>query len=322
MPAETRVIVLGTPAFAVPVLRALVAAPKITVVLVVTQPDRPAGRGRRLVAPPLKLAATEAGLPCFQPERLRGPAALQQLRAAQPDLFVIAAYGQLLHQPVLDIPPHGCLNVHPSLLPRHRGPAPIAAAILAGDPETGVSIMLTERGLDTGPVLTQQRLPLTENDTTASLTPRLAELGATLLVETIPPWLRGTLTPQPQDETRATTSRLLQRDDGAIDWTQPANTIARQIRALNPWPRAFTFAAHRRLLLLDATVATTTSTHATGRQWQPGMVARDEHGHFLVHTGAGLVLVREAQLEGRRRMAGPALLRAHQELPGLVLGPV
>lgn len=306
-----RVVFLGTPDFALPPLRALHAAPGIDVALVVTQPDRPSGRGRRLTPPPAKVFAEEHGIPVFQPDRLRGPAALGRLREAAADLYVIAAYGQILRQAVLDIPPHGCLNVHPSLLPRHRGPAPIAAAILAGDAETGVTIMLTDRGMDTGPILAQRSVPLGRRETTASLTPALFDLGAELLLDTIPRWVRGEIEPRPQDERRATVSRLFTTADGLVDWRRPALDLERQIRALNPWPRAFTFAGARRLILLAAL-----ALDGEPAADPPGTVRRAPDGQLQVATGAGHLLVTEVQPEGRRAVDAATYLRSHPDLIG------
>lgn len=309
--SPVRVVFLGTPEFAVPALRALIADPVIAVVLVVTQPDRPAGRGRHLTPPPVKVLAETHGLPVFQPERLRGPEVLARLRDADADLFVIAAYGQLLRQAVLDIPRRGCLNVHPSLLPRHRGAAPIPAAILAGDGETGVTIMLTDRGMDTGPILTQERVPLGRDETTASLTPQLAERGAELLVRTIPAWVSGAIVPQAQDEATATGSRTFTRADGALDWSRPALDLERQVRALNPWPRAYTFDRGKRLLVLNA--------HATERPasaLHPGTVLDGLSGELLVATGDGVLRLDEVQPEGRRPLAGETFLRGNAGVVG------
>ncbi|HEX5505096.1 MAG TPA: methionyl-tRNA formyltransferase [Thermomicrobiales bacterium] len=311
-----RVVFLGTPDFAIPILRALVASPLVAVALVVTQPDRPAGRGRRLTPPPVQAAATAAGLDVYQPERLRGVAALDRLAAAAADLFVIAAYGQLLRPAVLALPPRGCLNVHPSLLPRHRGPAPVAAAILAGDRETGVTIMLTDAGMDTGPILAQRRLPLTGRETTAGLTPALFDLGADLLIETIPAWLGGALTPTPQDESRATVSRLFAREDGRVDWRRPASEIARRVRALNPWPRAYTYFAGARLLLLDAREGDAGTPAA---EVDPGTVVGATAEGFLVRAGEGAVLVTEVQAAGRRPVAAREFARANPALRGAIL---
>lgn len=317
-PAPLRVVFLGTPDFALAPLRALQTDPGIDVALAVTQPDRPSGRGRRLTPPPVKVFAEEHGVPVFQPERLRGTAVLARLREAAAGLFVIAAYGQILRQDVLDIPAHGCLNVHPSLLPRHRGPAPIAAAILAGDPETGVTIILTDRGMDTGPILAQRRVPLGRHETTASLTPALFDLGAALLLDTIPRWVRGEIVPRPQDEGRATVSRRFSTADGLIDWRRPALDLERQIRALNPWPRAYTYTGRRRLILLAARAL---DQAAFGEA--PGTVRRAPDGQLRVATGDGWLLVTQVQPEGRRPLDAATYLRSHPEAIGgrLTVGP-
>jgi methionyl-tRNA formyltransferase len=308
-PGRVRVVFHGTPEFAVSSLRALHGSPRTEVALVVTQPDRPAGRGRRLTPSAVKAFALERGLPVFQPERLRGPEVVERLRAADADLFVIAAYGQILRQAVLDIPRHGCLNVHPSLLPRHRGSSPIAAAILAGDERTGVTIMLTDRGMDTGPILAQEVVPLGREGTTASLTPRLADLAADLLLRTIPGWVAGEIAPQPQDEGAATLSRLFTKEDGALDWSRPALELERQVRALNPWPRAYTFANGKRLLVLLA--------HAVDEAGPgtPGTVFAGPGRMLLVATGDGALRFDLVQPEGGREVSGQQYLGNN---PGLV----
>jgi methionyl-tRNA formyltransferase len=313
-PGAIRVVFLGTPEFAVPSLRALRQSPHIEVVLVVTQPDRPAGRGRRLAPSAVKAYALAQDLPVFQPERLRGNEVLDRLRAADPDLLVIAAYGQLLRQAVLDIPRHGCLNVHPSLLPRHRGSSPVAAAILAGDERTGVTIMLTDRGMDTGPILAQEAIPLGRDETTASLTPRLADLGAALLLRTVPGWVAGTIPSQPQDEAAATLSRQFVKEDGALDWTRPALDLERQVRALNPWPRAYTFANGRRLLVL---LARAVDDAAAGT---PGTIVAGAGKALLVATGSGALRLDLVQPEGGREVSGPQFLGNNQGLVGSQLG--
>ncbi len=312
-----RVVFLGTPELALPVFAALLAAPALEVVLAVTQPDRPAGRGRQLTPSPTRRLAEEHGVPVFQPERLRGEDALDRLRAVDADLFVITAYGQILRQTVLDLPRLGCLNVHPSLLPRHRGPAPIAAAILAGDEETGVTVMLTDRGMDTGPILTQTAVPLHAGETTASLTPQLIALGAELLLQTIPAWANGQLTPLPQDEAVATYSHTFTREDGLIAWERPARAIARQIRALNPWPRAYTFSAGKRLLLLDACEELTV---LPDDGMASGTVVAGAAWGLLVATGDGLLRLLEVQPEGRQAVSAATYLRGQRALIGRVLG--
>ena len=241
---ELRLVFMGTPDFAVPSLRALlslgdVAGRRARVVAVVTQPDRPAGRGGHIQASPVKVAALEAGVPVLQPGRLRRPEHVAELRAYSPDLIVVAAFAQILSREVLDMPAYGCLNVHASLLPRWRGAAPIAAAILAGDTTTGVTIMKMDAGLDTGPILAQRAETIRPDDTAATLTERLATLGASVLVDTLGPWVSGQITPRPQDEAQATLTRPLKREDGLIDWgATAAATVARMARAYDPWPGA------------------------------------------------------------------------------------
>src|SRR5258708_36432532 len=225
-----RIVFMGTPEFAVAPLRALAEAH--TVLGVVTQPDRPSGRGRPLEAPPVKQFAVQAGLPIIQPQRLRVPEALAQLQAWAPELIVVAAFDQILRPAVLDLPPHGCLNIHGSLLPRHRGAAPIAAAILAGDSQTGITIMRMDPGLDTGPMLASRGLDILPDDTTGTLTERLAPLGAGLLLDVIPDYLAGRLQPMTQDEPLATYTPQLKKEDGRLDFTRPVIELERRVRAL------------------------------------------------------------------------------------------
>ncbi len=232
-------VFIGTPAFAVPCLQRLVADGH-TITAVVTQPDRPAGRGRLPRPPAVKIAALKLGLPVLQPNTLRDPEVFSQLSALTPEAIVAVAYGQILRPELLAIPPRGVLNIHPSLLPRWRGASPIPAAILAGDEQTGVTIMLMDAGMDSGPILTQRPCPIDPADTTASLAEELSHVGAGLLAETLPRWLAGEIEPSPQDEARVTTCPLLRKEDGLIDWTLPATDIWRSVRAYNPWPGAHT----------------------------------------------------------------------------------
>ncbi len=234
---SARVVFMGSPEFSLPSLRALAA--NYQVVGVVTQPDRPAGRGRQLTPPPVKLLAMELGLPIIQPRRLREPEAIQQLRAWAPDVIVVAAFGQILRPEVLDLPPHGSINVHASLLPRWRGASPIVAAILNGDKETGITIMRMDPGLDTGPILSQRAVPIEPTDTAGSLAGKLAPLGAELLSETLPAYLAGKQQPRPQPEAGATSAPMLSKAEGELDFTQSATALERKVRAFNPWPGAF-----------------------------------------------------------------------------------
>jgi len=307
-----RVVYMGTPTFAVPALAAL--DDEYEVVGVVTQPDRPAGRGRRLAALPVKEEALARGLPVFQPRTLRTPEALAKLAGWQPDLIVVVAFGQILRAPVLELPAHGCLNVHASLLPAYRGAAPIAAAILAGETATGVTIMRLDEGMDTGPVLAQATCMIDAQDTTATLGVKLAELGARTLIETLPHWLAGRIQPQQQDEALATCCRPLVKTDGRLDWAQSAAALERRIRATDPWPGAYTTWRGQRLKVLAARPLP---------DWQggdqPGQVVVLETG-IGVTTGKGALELLEVQLAGKKPMAAGVFSRGQRGLVGGCLG--
>src|SRR5438876_10530722 len=232
------IVFLGTPTFAVPALVRLVED-RHRIAAVITQPDRSAGRSRQARPSPVKIAAQTLGLPVLQPESLRSPEFIEALRKLSPDVIVVAAYGQILRQSVLDIPARGVLNIHPSLLPRWRGASPIPAAILAGDERTGISIMLMDPGMDSGPLLAQTEVAIGDEDTTLSLSEWLASAGADLLARTLPHWLSGALSPKPQNDELATFCALLRKEDGVIDWGVPATEIWRRVRAYNPWPGAY-----------------------------------------------------------------------------------
>lgn len=303
-----RVIFMGTPGFAVPTLEAL--DDRHQVVAVVTQPDRPSGRGRKLSASPVKEAALSRGLEVYQPQTLGDSAAIQRLAGWQPEVVVVAAFGQILPPPVLELPHGGCLNIHGSLLPRYRGAAPISAAILAGDQETGVTVMLMDEGLDTGPILARARLPIGPSDTTATLAEKLAELGAQLLLDILPAWLDGQIAPQPQDEAQATYCRPLQKDDGRLDWTCSAHYLDRQVRACDPWPGAYTHWQGQRLKVLRV---------RPRPDWRgPGSV-----GHVVeldpgigVVTGSGALELLQVQLAGKKPMEVKVFIRGQQDFVG------
>lgn len=326
-----RIVFMGTPAFAVPSLHALLGLDAVggrpaRVVAVVTQPDRPAGRGGRVQPSPVKAAALDAAIPVLQPERLRRPESLAELRAFAPDLVVVAAFAQILSRDVLDVPSHGCLNVHASLLPRWRGASPIAAAILAGDTTTGVTIMRMDAGLDTGPILTQASESILDDDTTPTLSARLATLGARLLVETIEPWVQGELTPRAQDERQATLTRILRRENGRIDWAQlNAITVARMIRAYDPWPGAYTTLGGRLLKILGAEALDANADIAPGRILTRADAAPLLATHelpwpqMLVACRAGVLLVRRVQPEGKRPMDVADFMRGQRDVGGASL---
>ncbi|MBS1248882.1 MAG: Methionyl-tRNA formyltransferase [Chloroflexi bacterium] len=254
---ETKIVFMGTPDFALPTLRAL--AEKFDVAGAVTQPDRRAGRGREFRPPPVKVLAEELGIPVFQPQDINTPDALEQLSVWAPELIAVAAFGQILSPEVLDLPPQGCLNVHASLLPRWRGASPINAAILHGDEETGVTIMKMGQGLDSGPILSQRAVPIRAEDTAGSLFDTLAQLGADLLVETIPLYLMGALNPCSQGDKGATYAPLLNREDGELGFNQSAEFLARKIRAFHPWPGTYTFWKDQRFKILKAHAVPVTS---------------------------------------------------------------
>ena len=291
-----RVLFFGTPAFAVPSLSA-VARSAHPVVGVITQPDRSRGRGQTVQPEAVKLAALEHQLPIWQPDRLKDPALLETLGAERPDLGIVVAYGRLLPQALLDLPRLGCVNVHASLLPRWRGAAPIHRAILAGDRETGITIMRVVLALDAGPVLARVATPIDPHETSAALASRLAALGARLLVETVDLLAIGRVTEEPQDESGVTYAAKLERADSPIDWSRSAQSIHDQIRGLHPWPLAATSLAGRRVLLLRSMVASGEPVSDS-----PGTIVDVRPEGLVVAAGAGTVRVIELQPEGRRAM--------------------
>ena len=303
---------MGSPEFAVPSLRQLHA--QHTLVGVVTQPDRPSGRGKRLSEPAVKQAARELGLALIQPASLRQPEALSTLRAWSPDLVVVAAFGQILRKEVLEMPAHGCLNVHASLLPRHRGAAPVAAAILAGDEQTGVTIMQMDAGLDTGPIVAQREEPILPDDTAGSLSRRLAQIGAALLLEALPGYLAGQIRPRPQDDSQATYARPLRKEDGLLNWGSPATDLARRVRAYQPWPGAFAIWQGQPLKILRAHAA-------SGFSARPGLVL-DQPGGIAVGTGHGALVLEQVQPAGRRPMAATEFARGARNFIGSDLAAV
>jgi methionyl-tRNA formyltransferase len=309
-----RTVFMGTPEFAVATLRSLVADPGFELVGVVTQPDRLSGRGQQVAASAVKQAAVELDLPIFQPERLRDPGAFQTLSNWNPGLIVVAAFGQILRKPVLELPRYGCINVHASLLPRWRGAAPIQYAIRAGDPESGVTIMRMDEGLDTGPMLAQVKIPLAAAETAASLHDKLAVVGADLLIPTLHHYVDGTITPTPQPDAGITLAPTLTKQEGEINWTMPAFQIDRLVRAFNPWPGAYTFLGEDMLKIIAGDLLSQSFVVPI-----PGTVLKQENDLF-VQTGEGLYRVLEIQPAGKKKMTGQAYLAGHPEAPGTVLG--
>lgn len=298
-------VFMGTPGFAVPSLKALLDA-GAEILLVVTQPDRPRGRGRRVVSSPVKQLAQEKGLPVYQPEKVRSPEAVERIAAQAPACIVVVAYGQLLPAEILDMPPLGAVNVHASLLPKYRGPAPIHWALIQGEMETGVTTMLLDAGMDTGDILLQREAVIQPEETAGSLHDRLAEEGARVLVETLDLLKRGALEPKAQDSSQATYAPMLAKEDGRVDWHEDAKRICCRIRGLDPWPGGFTHWQGKRLKLFGCRALSISSTA------EPGTVIAAADNGLQVAVGKGAVLIETLQLEGRRPLAVTDFLRGHQ----------
>lgn len=308
-----RIVFMGTPEFAVPSLEAILRSGD-QVVGVVTQPDRPKGRGQQLVSPPVKLVAERAGIPILQPLKIRTPEFFQALSAWQPDLIAVAAYGRILHTPILRLPPMGCVNVHGSLLPKYRGAAPVQWAVINGETETGITTMLMDEGMDTGPMLLQEKLEIVPDDTAGTLAPRLAKLGGRLLVDTITQLKAGTLTPKKQDDGQATLAPILKKEDGLIDWTMSATALANRVRGLSPWPGAFTFFGEERWNIWKAVSNVAAATD------KPGTIVAVDKQTIMVSTGDGLLGIREIQIANSKRMSADQFLAGHRIPVGGQLG--
>lgn len=303
-----RTLFMGSPQVAVPALEQLIKN-KYNVVAVYTQPDRPAGRGRGLTVSPVKKAALELGLTVVQPDSLKRPEIIAQMAAFKPDITVVCAYGQILTQAVLDIPPKQCVNVHYSLLPRHRGASPVAAAILAGDEYSGVSIQLVRMKLDTGPLLASAATPIFPADTTETLSSKLSIIGAHLMIEALIGWVRGEITPQEQNESLATYFGQIKKEEGEIDWSQPAQEIWRRIRAFQPWPGCFTFWRGKQLKIKEARVVTA----ETGTDYGRVITLPEDTGGVGIITGSGILKVITLQYEGKRAMTAAEFIRGQRD---------
>jgi len=306
-----RLLFMGTPEDVVRVLDSLVSNPGTDVIGVYTPPDRPKGRGRGVGMPPVKVFALERGLPIFQPTSLRPEPAQQELADLRPDVIVVAAYGKLLPEAVLSTPAHGCLNIHPSMLPKYRGPSPVETAILNGETATGVTLMLLDEGMDTGPIIAQRGFPLSGSETAEHLTPALFQLGGELLLENLEPWMAGEVPAINQDAAQATLTSKLQRSDGEADWHLSAVELERHRRAFTPWPGLFTHWEGKVLKLLD--VAPLSPQSGAGQNPEPGRVLSIS-GHdspMAIATRDGLLEIRSVQLEGRRAQCAAEFLRGY-----------
>lgn len=310
-----KVVFMGSPQFAVPALEQL-AASGYRPAAVYTQPDRAAGRGRALLASPVKKAALARQLTVVQPTSLKRPEAIEQLAGFEPDLIVVAAFGQLLPKAVLEMPRRGCLNIHPSLLPKYRGASPVTAAILAGDRFSGVSVMLLDEGMDTGPVLARAQIPVSPTDTTASLGGKLSQVGARLLGEVVVGWTRGELEPGPQDDSQASYCQPVSKEEGEIDWRLPAVEIGRRVRAFYPWPGGYTRWRGKTLKIIEAAPLIEKTLASGGAV---GEVVAPEGGGLAVATGEGALAVLKLQLEGKQAMSAADFVRGQRDFIGSVL---
>jgi methionyl-tRNA formyltransferase len=307
-----KIVFMGTPDFAVPALEILIEN-AYEIAAVYTQPDREAGRGRHLVASPVKQVAMSHGIRVMQPESLKGEDVVGELTGLAPELVVVAAYGQILPRAILNLPRFGCVNIHPSLLPKYRGSSPVASAILQGDNVTGVTIMLLDAGMDTGPVLRQTKVPVSAEDTAGSLTAKLAQIGARLLLETLPGWLEGRITPQPQDEAQASYTKQIAKEDGEIDWKLSALELWKRVRAFDPWPGSYTRWKDKRLKVIQAVPV---DGEKKGEIGEVIALPQSAPAPVGVVTGGGILGLLRVQLEGKKDMSAAEFLLGQRDFIG------
>jgi methionyl-tRNA formyltransferase len=306
-----RIVFMGSPQIAVPALEQLISK-RYNVVAVYTQPDRPAGRGRGIAMSAVKNTALEKGIPVVQPESLKPPEIITQLAAFKPDVIVVCAYGQILTRGVLEIPPKQCINVHYSLLPKHRGASPVTASILAGDEYTGVSIQLMRMKLDTGPLLASAAIPISPQDNTGTLSSKLSIIGAALLQEALTGWLRGEISPREQDESRASYFGQVKKEEGEIDWNMPAKEIWRRIRAFQPWPGCYTYWKGKQLKINEAEVLPGGEEKETGKV----IIIQGKQEGVGIVTGDGILKTNIIHYEGKRAMSAHEFIRGQRDFPG------
>jgi len=306
-----RIIFMGTPEFACPTLRALIERGE-QVVAVVTQPDRPKGRGQQTLPPPVKVLAERHGIPVLQPVKVRLPESIEEIRALEPDLIVVVAFGQILPKALLDIPKKGCINVHASLLPRYRGAAPLNWCIVNGEAETGVTTMMMDVGLDTGDMLLKRATPIDPDEDTQSLHDRMSQLGAELLGETLERLAAGDLVPEKQDDSLTCYAPMMKKEDGLIDWSRDAQSIKNQVRGMTPWPGAYS--------TLDEKLLKVYRVQTGSGSGAPGEIVSVGRDGVEVACGAGSLLIRELQLEGKKRLSAADFLAGYKLQPGALLG--
>ncbi|NPA48541.1 MAG: methionyl-tRNA formyltransferase [Thermodesulfobacteria bacterium] len=304
---KLRLVFMGTPQFAVPILKALLES-EDEVVAVVTQPDKPAGRGKKLTPPPVKVLAQQYGVPVLQPSKIKDPNFLEELRRLAPDAIVVAAYGKILPKEILELPPLGCINVHASLLPKFRGAAPINWAIIAGEKETGVTIMQMDEGMDTGDILLMEKIPIAPDETAGTLHDKLSQLGAKLIVKALKDLKEGRLKPRKQPEEGVSYAPMLRKEDGLLDFSRPAEELANLIRGLDPWPTAYAYFRGKLIKFFKPEVS-------EEKEGSPGEILGLEDGALLVGTGKGVLKVREVQLEGKKKISAEEFFRGYR--PGV-----
>jgi len=311
-----KIIFMGTPKFGAIILEKL-ADSRYKPILVVTETDKPVGRKKVLTPPPVKVVAEKYEIPVLQPEKIRNSES--EIRNLEPDLIIVAAYGKILPEEILEIPKYGCLNVHPSLLPRWRGPSPVQFAILNGDTDSGVTIMKIAEKVDAGPVLIQRKLKLEGNETYDVLHDKLGEMGGDLLIEIIPEWITGKIDPQLQDESRTTYTRILKKEDGKIDWEKSAEEIERQIRAFNLWPGIFTFWEKSGKLIRIKILKARVLNRANSKTYPIGKTLVAGQNELCVQTGKGFLIIERLQLEGKKETDSEDLLRGYSDFIGTIL---
>ncbi|MGN1313479.1 MAG: methionyl-tRNA formyltransferase [Lachnospiraceae bacterium] len=308
-----KIVFMGTPDFAVGALEALVKAGH-EVVAAVTQPDKPKGRGGRMQLPPVKVWAIEHHIPVFQPAKIKTPEAVEVLKGYQAELFVVAAFGQILSREILEMPKYGCINIHASLLPKYRGAAPIQWAILEGEKETGVTLMQMNEGLDTGDMLAKCKVSIEEGETGETLFDKLTQAGARLLIDTLPAIEAGTILPEPQDDSKSSYAPMIKKEMGLLDWTQPAQKLERMVRGLNSWPSAYTYLNGKSMKIWEAKAEEAESSLPAGTVTQ---VTKEE---IKVQTGEGWLILKSIQLEGKKRMEVKAFLLGYPLEKGMKFG--
>jgi methionyl-tRNA formyltransferase len=316
---ELRLVFMGSPEFAISPLNLLLLNGH-HIAAVYTRPDKPAGRGRGPVAPPIKEAALSLNLPVIQVPSFKKPGAVEELARLKPEAIIVAAFGQILPPTVLDIPCYGCINIHPSLLPRYRGPSPVITTLLDGDEFAGVSVMRLDAGMDSGPVFSRSQIPVLSQDTASSLTAKLFEIGARMLLEVLAALPGGKLMPEPQNSAKVSTTREINKEDGQLDWKLPAMDLWRRVRAYQPWPEAYTSWQGKQLKIIEAIPLAGGETPEIGRVVALLPTFRTTDAAFGVGTGNGILGVLKVQIEGKRPMPAGEFLRGQRDFLGAVLG--